>query len=216
MIVMFGTPKGGTGKTTLLTNLAAMLVSKGRSVAILKAEKNEELQVWHERRREAGLAMMPLHEAYGDIQGDMSRLQKLADIVLVDTAGHDSREFRSGLMRADVLLSPLRPSSQVEIDNLPRLTQIVRAVQGKENPALRAYVLFNRCKTSSHKDAIDLAAALNNDPDWLPSLRTCISFLDVFETSVNLGGGVHDVERASSLGKARGQIELLAKEIGLI
>lgn len=83
MVVMFGTVKvkDGTGKTTLLANLAAMQVTKSRNVSLLKAEKNEELQVWYERRREAALPMMPLQGAFGYIQGEMTRLQKMSDSV---------------------------------------------------------------------------------------------------------------------------------------
>ena len=214
MIIVLGSPKGGVGKTTLIGNLAALLLSRGKSVTVLRADKNEELADFFSRREEVGLPMCPLHSAYGDISREMKRLQKMSEIVLVDTAGHDSMEFRSALTAADVLLSPVRPSSQVEVDNMNKVNEVVRHVQENENPSLKAYFLFNRCKPKA-TDAIELARSLSADPNWIPALRTWINQLDVFESAFNLGAGVHDVSSASSLSKARALIELLAEEIGL-
>ncbi|KNH27348.1 MULTISPECIES: ParA family protein [Erwiniaceae] len=214
MIVVFGSPKGGVGKTTLIGNLTSLLLSRGRSVVVLRADKNEELSDFFSRREEAGLPICPLHSAWGDISGEMRRLQKMADVVLVDTAGHDSMEFRSALTAADVLLSPVRPSSQVEVDNMNKVNEVVRYVQAHENPSLKGYFLFNRCKPKA-TDAIELARSLSASPDYIPALRTWINQLDVFESAFNLGAGVHDVSSASSLSKARALIELMAEEIGL-
>ncbi|KAA6093629.1 MULTISPECIES: ParA family protein [Pantoea] len=214
MIIMMGSPKGGVGKTTLIANLASLLLSRGKSVTVLRADKNDELADFFSRREEAGLPMCPLHSAWGDISREMKRLQKMSDIVLVDTAGHDSMEFRSALTAADVLLSPVRPSSQGEVDNMNKVNEMVRYVQANENPSLKGYFLFNRCKPKA-TDAIELTRSLSEDPNWIPALRTWINQLDVFESAFNLGAGVHDVSSASSLTKARALIELLADEIGL-
>lgn len=54
---VFGSDKGGVGKTTTVTNTASMLVSKGRTVGILKSDKNNDLFNWNERRKENGLTL---------------------------------------------------------------------------------------------------------------------------------------------------------------
>ncbi|RMN69376.1 hypothetical protein ALQ56_200214 [Pseudomonas syringae pv. papulans] len=46
MIILFGSHKGGVGKTTLIANLAVMLQKKTASVAIVRADKNQDLEVW--------------------------------------------------------------------------------------------------------------------------------------------------------------------------
>ncbi|MFN1150153.1 AAA family ATPase [Serratia liquefaciens] len=213
MIIMFGSHKGGVGKTTTVMNIAVMLVAQGRSVIILKADKNKELNYWLERRTEAGLSTIPLQEAYGDISREVTRLAKLSDVVLIDTAGHDSAEFRSALTCANVLISPVRPASQLEVDNLADLTRTVREAQRLANPTLKAGILLTR--VTAGNEATELSALLKSDSDWLQPFKTRLSQLKVFESAVNLGAGVHEVDRASSLSKARGQLELLAKEIGL-
>ncbi|AJI85175.1 cobQ/CobB/MinD/ParA nucleotide binding domain protein (plasmid) [Yersinia frederiksenii Y225] len=216
MIILFGSHKGGVGKTTTLVNMAVMLMRRKLKVSIIKADKNDELSEWYGRRKEAGLPVMPLIEAFGNITKEVKRIANISDVVLIESAGHDSAEFRSGLAVADVLITLIRPSSQLEIDTLPKLTTVVRKAQQIENPSLRPYVLLTRCKSSpTNLDATTLANALKSDPDWLQPLSQRITQLDVFENAVNEGKGVHEVKKASSLSKAKAQLELVAAELGL-
>ena len=216
MIILFGSHKGGVGKTTTLANMAVMLMQRKRKVSIIKADKNDELAEWYERRKQAVLPLMPFVEAYGNITKEVHRIAKVSDVVLIDSAGHDSAEFRSGLAVADVLITLIRPSSQLEIDTLTKLTAVVRKAQQLENSALRPYVLFTRCKSAvSNKDALTLANALQSDPDWIQPLKQRITQLDVFENAVNEGKGIHEVKKASSLSKAQAQLELVADELGI-
>jgi len=45
-IVLFGGEKGGTGKTTLATNMAAMLALKGRDVLLLDTDRQGTASFW--------------------------------------------------------------------------------------------------------------------------------------------------------------------------
>lgn len=215
---VFGSDKGGVGKTTTVTNTASMLVSKGRTVGILKSDKNNDLFNWNERRKENGLTSIPIHEAYGDISKEIKKLAPRYDYLLADCAGHDSQEFRSALTVADILITLIKPSSSFERDTLTDLTERVRKVQ-TVNPKLQPWVLFTRIETSKAskvKDAIELDKVLRSDQVWIQPLKTRLSALDVFESACNEGAGVHDLQRGPSLGKAKGQIELYAIEAGLV
>ena len=46
MIVLIGIEKGGTGKTTLATNLAALRVSKGYEVLLVDTDKQNSANFW--------------------------------------------------------------------------------------------------------------------------------------------------------------------------
>lgn len=215
---VFGSDKGGVGKTTAVTNTASALVNKGKLVAILKSDKNPDLLNWSTKRQENGLPAVPVYEAYGDISKEIQRLKKTYDNVLVDCAGHDSQEFRSALTVADILITLVKPSSRFERDTLTHVTEKVRIAQAV-NPNLQPWVLFTRIeanKPSKVKDAIELDKLLRSDPVWIQPLKTRLSALDIFESACNEGAGVHDVARGNSLGKAKGQIELFAQEIGIL
>lgn len=214
--IMFGSPKGGVGKTTNTVNLAVMVTAKGKSCIIMKADKNIELHTWEEERISAGLPRIPIVEAYGDISAAIARHKKMCDVLIVDVAGHDSAEFRSALTCVDILLAPVKPSSSFEAVNITKLSENVREAQRLYNPELKAWTLINRVVPRKIKKAIELEKDLKSNPAFLQPLKTRISELDIFEDAANMGAGVHEVERASSLGKAKAQLELLAAEINLL
>ncbi|KFH75028.1 peptidyl-arginine deiminase [Escherichia coli] len=215
---VFGSDKGGIGKTTTVANLASAMANKGKSVAILKSDKNPDLLNWNQKRQNNGLPPVPVYEAYGDISKEIQRLKKKFETVLVDCAGHDSQEFRSALTVADILVTLVKPSSSFERDTLTHVTEKVHLAQSA-NPKLQPWVLFTRIETNKPtkvKDAIELDRFLRSDPVWIQPLKTRLSALDIYESACNEGAGVHDVARGNSLGKAKGQIELFAQEIGVM
>lgn len=214
-VIVFGSDKGGVGKTTTLINIAVMATQKGLSTIILKSDKNNDLFHWAEIRADNGLQQIPVYEAYGDISKEIQKLQKLCDLLFVDCAGHDCSEFRSALTVSNVALTLVKPSSMFEKTTLTTVTKTIRTAQIKHNPELQPYVLMTRVKPHKTQAATALDDELRGNEVWIQPLRTRISELDVFENAVNEGAGVHEVEKASSLSAAKAQLELIANEIDL-
>lgn len=214
--LVFGSDKGGVGKTTTATNVAAMAVSKGKSVIYLKTDKNDDAMDWRERRIDNGLQDIPVHAAYGNVSAEIERLSKLCDILIVDCAGHDSTEFRSALTVADMLITLTKPSSTFETNTLTTVTEKVRKAQLAGNKDLQSWVLMTRVKPQKVSAAIELEKTLKSDSVWIQPLKTRLSELDVYESACNEGAGVHDLERGPSLSKAKALLELMAKEINLL
>ena len=215
--LLIASDKGGVGKSTTATNLASYLVNNSRTVIILKTDKNNDILSWNEKRKQNGLLPVPVYEEYGDVSEVIKRLKKICEVLIVDCPGHDSKEFRSALTVADILLTLVKPSSDFEEETLTHVTEKVRTAQ-QINPDLQPWVLFTRINTTKprhRKAAIDLDKLLRENPVWIQPLRTRISDLDIFEAACNEGAGVHDVRRASSLSTAKAQIELLAQELGI-
>lgn len=216
--IVLGSDKGGVGKTTTTANLASMLVNKGKSVGILKSDKNPDMLTWGEDRQNNGLPAIPVHEAYGDISKDIQKLSTRYDYLLIDCAGHDSVEFRSALTVADIVITLVKPSSKFERNTLTTLTEKVRKAQCV-NSRLQPWVLLTRIETnkpSKVKAAIELDKFLRSDSVWVQPLKNRLAALDIFESACNEGAGVHDVARGTSLGTAKAQIELIAQELGIV
>lgn len=214
-VIVFGSNTGGVGKTTTAVNLAVYLQHRGDSVCIIRADKNPDVLEWAERREASGLPGILVRDVRGDIEKTVNACARLVEFIIIDCAGHDSAEFRDALLVSDIVITPVKPSSAIERNTLTALTETVRAAQ-TVNERLVGHVLMariDRSRPAKVASAIELDKVLRSDDVWLQPLRVRISDLDVFENAFNIGAGVHDVARASSLNQAKGQIELLAKEI---
>ncbi|ENN8378746.1 plasmid stability/partitioning protein [Providencia rettgeri] len=211
MIIVYGSHKGGVGKTTLVLNHAVLLKQKGLSVVILRADKNEDAEYWALLRSKKDLPLITMIEQYGNLTKKIEELDKVVDVVIVDVAGHSSIELNSALSVADLCLSPICPSAANEIFTLKKFSADVKAIQTK-NPKLKAYTLLTRCETSSwNNDASKTAQFLESSEEYLSPLKSRISQLSAYRKSLNEGIGVHEMN--SKANNAKAQLEIMMNEI---
>jgi chromosome partitioning protein len=104
--------KGGAGKTTLAVCLAAELQQRGLRVLLVDADPQASAQTWAQVATEAGqeaptcIAMgAGLHRP-----GQLERVAKGFDIVIIDCPPRHGDIQRSALMAADVAVLPCGPT----------------------------------------------------------------------------------------------------------
>ena len=147
-IILFGSEKGGTGKSSLATNAAAYLAINGYDCVLVDADKQKTSTTWAQDREEnnnAEVKVIPI-SLDGNIKAPLLDLKKRYEFVVVDCAGRDSRELRTGMTGADILISPLRPS-QFDLDTLPHFLSLFEAAKDI-NPDLKGHLLINQAPTN--------------------------------------------------------------------
>ncbi|CNK26285.1 plasmid partitioning protein [Yersinia aldovae] len=217
LILLFGSHKGGVGKSTLLISIAVALAKLTRKrIVILETDSGHSIKRWIEYRDEAEITpIIHYAENYTTIEKTAQKLAETCDYVLIDSPGHDSAEFRKALSVADILFSPIDPNSQIEIDRVADLAVTVKTAQAKLNPNLRAYVILNKCSTRpSDTEASSVYKMLNDDPDWLPVPKQRIYERTAHKRIFAVGKGIHEYNDNNG-NKARGELELLLKETGI-
>ncbi|AHF74789.1 putative plasmid partition protein A [Candidatus Sodalis pierantonius str. SOPE] len=216
MILMFGSHKGGVGKSTMLIMILIYLMNKrGKKCAILECDDQRSIKDWATERINLGLSTIDYFESYTSIADKARKLNNTYDYVFLDSPGKKSPEFRKGLSCADVLLSFIDPTAQIEINTLAQLVADVKEAQTL-NTKLSAWLILNRCPTDPRDtEASSLRSMLNDDPDWLPVPRQRIFYRKAYKTAYNTGMGVHEYNDKSR-NKARAEIELLVKELKII
>jgi chromosome partitioning protein len=106
-VIVVANPKGGVGKTTLSTNLAGYLASRGRAVMLGDVDRQQSSRTWL-GLRPAGLPKIMSWEAG---QGEVVRPPKGTTHIILDTpAGLHGKRLDEVMKLADKVLIPLQPS----------------------------------------------------------------------------------------------------------
>jgi chromosome partitioning protein len=208
MIVLFGGEKGGTGKSTLATNLAVWLARQGRDVTIVDTDRQMTASHWADRRN-AAKALPAVHcaEKRGNVFHAVRDLAGRYDDVVVDAGGRDSEELRTALVAAEVVYVPLR-ASQPDLETSVHMNELVGLARAM-NPALEARLIIAMAPTHpAANEAAEALALLSELPAFALS-GAVIRERKAYRDAISDGLGV--VETGNP--KAAAEIESLAQEI---
>lgn len=144
MILVAGGIKGGSGKTTLATNLTIMRAREDREVLFVDADDQQSAAEFTELRAEEmddpGYTCIRLDGKA--VRDQVRRLEGKYNDVIIDTGGRDTTSQRAALTVADVLVVPFGPRS-LDIWTLERVEELVDEARAV-NPDLEAYSFINR------------------------------------------------------------------------
>ena len=151
--VLVASSKGGAGKTTVATNLAAWFALDGKRTALLDADRQHSATRWAEKRAGMETAVLPID---GTRRGWEGRLPNDIQRLVVDAAAGDmADDLEVVLDKADAVLVPVNPSMidlEATVPFLNSLATVARVKKGKLPVAL----VGNRLKpwTSASQQAM--------------------------------------------------------------
>lgn len=208
MILLLGGEKGGTGKSTLATNLAAWLAVQGRDVILVDTDVQRTAANWVDRRNLLpGAPAVQCAERRGNVFHALRDLAKRYEEVIVDAGGRDSEELRTALVAAHKLYVPLR-ASQPDLETSLHINELVTLARGM-NPVLEARVLISMAPTNpAVKETADAQELLRELSALAPSAIT-ISERKAYRDAMTEGRGVCELNND----KASAEIVALAGEI---
>ena len=158
MIIICGGIKGGTGKTTIASNLAA-LRARTHDVLLVDADEQESATIFTSIRKSERPDLPQFTSVIlrdEQVRRELDRLSSKYEDVIIDTGGRDTRSQRAGLSIADMLLLPFNPRSLDiwTIENVEVLLKDIWSI----NPSLKAVSLLNRADVqgSDNADSIDI------------------------------------------------------------
>lgn len=206
MIIVIGSQKGGVGKSTLAVNVGGYLLEKGHSVMIVDADDQQSVMSWYNDRDESR-QRLPVVSASGNIKNTLYELNKHYDYVIADTAGRDSQELRSGLLAADIFITPIRPS-QMDLDTVSHISNVFNtALDYNENA--KGYVLLNMCPTNIFVDEAHQAAELLKEYPTLSLVDSRVCDRKIYRDTWGDSVTVQESENA----KAKDEIKNLVEEV---
>ncbi len=136
MIITVGGIKGGSGKTTVATNLAVWLYKQSKEVLLIDADSQNtttKFYMWRTKAmKESGFACINL---VGDaVRANIELMKKNYDHIIIDAGGTDTTSQRSALVTSDVYLLPFQPKSFDiwTIEEVEKLLAEIRSVRRKK------------------------------------------------------------------------------------
>jgi chromosome partitioning protein len=162
MIVAVGGIKGGTGKTTVATNLTCLAAANGRDVLLIDADDQESAYDFtlarnHRTNGQAGYTCTK--QTGAAVRTETLRFAAKYQDIVIDTGGRDTTSQRAAISVAQCLLIPLAPRS-LDIWTLEKVSGLI-AEMLPYNPDLRALAFLNRADPSGADNA-DAAAEIQN------------------------------------------------------
>jgi chromosome partitioning protein len=158
MIVAVLGEKGGTGKTTLATNLAGMRAAEGRDVLIIDADRQGSASYWAEKRsdRHADLPAVQSVQKFGEgLMRTVRDMERRYSDILIDAGAGDTREVESALRVAEQVIIPVQPAG-LDVWTLGLMDDRVGEAMSV-NPPLVAYVVLNRTSANPKDNDADEA-----------------------------------------------------------
>jgi chromosome partitioning protein len=212
MIIVIGGEKGGTGKTTLVTNLVAHHVNQGKDPLLVDTDKQGSASAWTATRDTGSLKRVPSVQKFGSaLRNELLELAKRYDDIFVDAGGRDHPELRAAILAAHRIYIPLRPG-QFDVWTVPRMSELIEESR-LYNPALEAYFVINAASTNPKvKDAEETMEILQ-DIEGIQICRTVIRKRRSFEKAPVNGMAVTELEAPNRDEKAIQELTDFYQEI---
>lgn len=213
MIYTVGGIKGGSGKTTIATNLAIILARVGRDVLLIDADDQEsatDFTSWRNERLDGQSGYTSVQLTGPNVRHETLGLSKKYDDIVIDTGGRDTTSQRAALTIANIALFPFVPRS-LDVWTLEKLSRLLHEVS-PANPELKAFAFINRADHSG-SDNEDAAVALK-EAEHITFLDTPLGNRKAFANAA--AGGLSVIEyKPTDLKAAQEFIALFKATTGL-
>ncbi len=153
--VLIANPKGGSGKTTISTNLAGYFASRGKHVVLSDMDRQKSASAWLARRDEA----LPLIHGL-DGRGKHADSLSAEWSVIDSPAGIHGDKLSDAVKRADWVIVPIQPSA-FDIGATEDFLDILRAEKAVRKERTFVAMVGMRVDTRT-RTALKLQAFLDN------------------------------------------------------
>lgn len=192
MIVVVGGVKGGTGKTTIATNLTVMRSSSGKKVLLVDADEQKSASLFSSQRDGLGIETKWTTIQLGgvDLRKQITRLKSDYDDIIIDVGGRETTSQRSALAVADLYILPFNPASY-DIWTIGQVITIISDMK-TTNENLKAIAVINRADSrgTDNEDSIGILEECKE----FECLKFTIGNRKTFRTSSSEGLSIIEVK----------------------
>jgi chromosome partitioning protein len=135
-VLAFVSQKGGAGKSTLAASIAALAARQGISTAVIDLDPQASISAWHTVRDSEDIELVQCHPP--QLAATVAKLKKAkCQLVIIDTAPHNSSAAANAIEVADFTVIPVRPSA-FDLAAAQETFNLLRHKQSKGGAVLNA------------------------------------------------------------------------------
>jgi chromosome partitioning protein len=187
MIYTIGGIKGGSGKTTIATNLAVMLHLQKRDVLFVDADDQEtatDFTHWRNETLSEGAGYTAIQLANNAVRTEILKLKNKYDDIVIDTGGRDTTSQRAALTVSDVYIVPFIPRS-FDMWTLEKVVRLIDEMR-TANPDLRTYAVLNKTDARG-SDNIEAKEFLSETGGSITLVETALGHRKSFANAASKG-----------------------------
>ena len=146
MVIVFGGIKGGSGKTTLSTNLCVLKALSGQKILLVDTDQQRSSSEWTEHRESLNIETpWTTIQLEGEaVRTQIPKLKKDYDEVIVDVGAGNTNSQRAALMVATILIAPFQPRC-LDVWTVDKLSQLIQEAR-MFNPELKVFAVINKAE----------------------------------------------------------------------
>jgi chromosome partitioning protein len=186
-------PKGGSGKTTICTNLARSLHDRGYSVLLVDSDPQGSARDWHAANEDNPIELVAL-----DRPNNVKTLISMSanyDYVVIDGAAKLEDMIAACIKVSDLVLIPVQPSPY-DIWAASDLVDFIKARQEVTDGLPNASFVISRIVEGTRLGS-DVRKVL--DEYGLPVCNTAITQRQVYPQSASEGMTVYDADNLKAI-----------------
>lgn len=211
MIFSVGGIKGGSGKSTIATNLTIWLAKQGYDVLLVDADEQgtaTKFTRWRERNTDGNSGYTSTTLIGDTVRQQVTKFKMKFDHIVIDTGGRDTSSQRAALFVSDVLIAPFNPRS-FDLWTISDIENLVEEVRSLKSTELHAFSVLNRAdpKGADNKASAEMLAESHIIEYVAPALVSRKSFAN----AASVGQGVIEWQPVDA--KAIAEINLLFNTI---
>jgi chromosome partitioning protein len=198
--------KGGTGKTTVATNLATLFASQGAEVLLVDADPQGSALEWQHDRPAYLPHVSVMDLPVPNLHREMPSLQTKYPVILIDGGGRVTSTARATVAAADFLLVPTLvslPDARSTQRFFQEVVEEVAAIKGRVSGA----ILFTMVKTGT---VFNVSGQGQIKDLGYPALETTLSHRITYQEAFAQGMSVREYDPRS---KAAEELQALFHEL---